>query len=136
MGYGTAPRRGKEERALGITPRETEEQAAVIEWWGLKCKAWGVPDRLLYHIANEGTRSAARGRLQKKQGVRAGCPDLCLSVARGGFFGLYIEMKRLGGRLTPEQKEFHADLREQGYRVDTCYGAESAIETITEYMLS
>ena len=119
-----------------MTPSETEEQAAVIAWWGLKCKAWKIPPHLLFHIANEGSGSAVRGRLQKRQGVRAGCPDLCLSVARGGFFGLYVEMKRNGGRCTPEQKAFHEDLRAQGYRVEVCYGAQAAIDTITHYMLS
>ena len=61
---------------------------------------------------------------------------MCLSVARGGFFGLFIEMKRKTGRLTEEQKAFHADLRAQGYQVETCYGADQAIDTITNYMLS
>lgn len=117
-------------------PTEADEQAAVIQWWSLKCKAWKVPPHLLYHIANEGSGSVARGRLLKRTGVRAGCPDLCLSVARGGFFGLFVEMKRKAGRLTPEQKAFHEDLREQGYRVETCYGADQAIDTITNYMLS
>jgi hypothetical protein len=45
-------------------------------------------------------------------------------------------MKRNGGRCTPEQKAFHEDLRAQGYRVEVCYGAQAAIDTITHYMLS
>lgn len=119
-----------------LCPTETEEQSAVIKWWGFKCKAWKVPSHLLYHIANEGSGSVARGRLLKNMGVRAGFPDLGLCVARGGFLGLFIEMKRKTGRLTDEQKAFHADLRAQGYRVETCYGADQAIDTITNYMLS
>ena len=119
-----------------VTPRETDEQAAVIEWWAWKSKAWGIPPRLLFHIPNEGSGSAVRGRLQKRQGVRAGCPDLCLTVARGGFFGLFVEMKRKAGRLTDEQKVFQDDLRAQGYRVETCYGADQAMDVITNYMLS
>ena len=117
-------------------PKETDEQAAVIEWWGWKSKAWGIPPHLLFHVANEGSGSPARGRLLKRQGVRAGCPDLCLSVARGAFFGLFIEMKRKGGRCTPDQVAFHADLRAQGYRVEVCHGAQAAIDVITDYMLS
>ena len=119
-----------------VIPRETDEQAAVIEWWGWKSKAWNIPPHLLFHIPNEGSGSPARGRLLKRQGVRAGCPDLCLSVARGPFFGLYIEMKKKGGSCTPEQKVFHEDLRAQGYRVEVCYGAQAAIDAITHYMLS
>ncbi len=117
-------------------PTEADEQTAVIRWWDLKCKAWKVSSHLLYHIANEGSGSVARGRLLKRTGVRAGFPDLGLCVARGGFFGLFVEMKRKTGRLTDEQKTFHDDLRAQGYRVETCYGADQAIDTITNYMLS
>lgn len=118
-----------------LIPRETEEQAAVIEWWGWKCKAWNIPAHLLYHIPNEGTGSAARGRIQKKQGLRAGAPDLCLAVARGGYHGLYIEMKRKNGCTSLEQRIFQEDLTAQGYKAVTCWQAQQAQDAITAYML-
>ena len=114
---------------------EAQEQAAVVEWWRFACKKYGVPEVSLMHIANEGTGSAARGRLQKKQGVRAGVSDLFLSVARGEFCGLWIEMKRQGGRVRPEQREFLEKMRELGYDGKVCHGAESAIEKIHAYMM-
>ena len=113
---------------------EAQEQTAVIEWWRFACKKYGVPEVSLMHIANEGTGSAARGRLQKRQGVRAGVSDLFLSVPRGGRAGLWIEMKRMGGRVSPEQREFLEKMRDLGYDGVVCHGAEAAIEKIHAYM--
>lgn len=117
-------------------PSEAEEQAAVIEWWRLVCRKYGVPECALLHIANEGTGSAARGRLQKKQGVRAGVSDLFLSVPRGGCGGLWIEMKcRIGGYVRPEQKEFLSQMQALGYDCAVCRGAEAARQKIHAYMI-
>ena len=114
---------------------EAQEQAAVIDWWRFACRKYGVPEVALLHIANEGTRSVVRGRLQKRQGVRAGVSDLFLSVARGEFCGLWIEMKRQGGRVRPEQREFLEKMRELGYDGAVCHGAEAAIEKIHAYLM-
>lgn len=113
---------------------EAQEQAAVIDWWRFACRKYGVPEFALFHIANEGTRSAARGRLQKRQGVRAGVADLFLSVPRGGRGGLWIEMKRKGGRVRPEQREFLSNMQALGYEGAVCHGADEARVKIAEYM--
>ena len=71
----------------------------------------------------------------KQQGVRAGVPDLCLPVARGGCHGLYIEMKRLrGGRVSPEQTAWMDALRAEGYAVAVCEGWSMASDVITDYL--
>ena len=113
---------------------ETQEQAAVIEWWKYACRKYGVPECSLLHIANEGTGSVVRGRLQKRQGVRAGALDLFLSVPRAGFSGLWIEMKRKGGRVRPEQREFLSNMQALGYEGAVCHGADEARDVITAYM--
>lgn len=113
---------------------EAQEQAAVIRWWGLVCGRYGVPELCLMHIANEGTRSAARGRLMKSQGVRAGVSDLFLSVPRGGFCGLWIEMKRKGGRVSPEQTAFLEHMKAMGYDGAVCRGADEAMVKIHSYI--
>lgn len=113
---------------------EAQEQTAVISWWRYACRIYGVPEMALLHIANEGTGSAARGRLQKRQGIRAGVADLFLSVPRGGQGGLWIEMKRKGGRVRPEQREFLKEMQALGYAGAVCHGAEEARIKIAEYM--
>ena len=42
---------------------------------------------LLYHIPNGGKRDAQTAISLKRQGVKAGVPDLHLPVARGGYHG-------------------------------------------------
>lgn len=70
----------------------------------------------------------------KAAGVKRGVPDISLPVARGGYHGLYIELKYDTGRPTAEQKEWHDALIEQGYKAVFCWGFESAIEVIKEYL--
>ena len=113
---------------------ESQEQQAVISWWHFACRKYSVPEVALLHIANEGTGSVVRGRLQKRQGVRAGVADLFLSVPRGGRAGLWIEMKRKDGQVRPEQREFLNQMQELGYDCAVCRGAEAAREVITAYM--
>ena len=115
--------------------QETEEQAALIEWWGWCCKRFGLEPYDLFHIPNEGTGSAVRGRLQKKQGLRPGCPDLMLTAPVGPYHGLFVEMKKARlARTSHEQDIFHARLRERGYAVAVCFGATQARMAIAHYL--
>ena len=113
--------------------REEHEQQAVIEW---ACWMMGkYPElRWLYHTPNGGKRDKATAATLKSIGVKAGVPDLCLPVARGGYHGLYIEMKADGGRTSAEQREWLEGLREQGYEAIVRVGADAAIDAIEEYL--
>lgn len=115
-------------------PSEAEEQTAVFNWAAVMARKW--PElRLLHHIPNGGSRNAREARNLRMQGVKAGIPDIFLPVARGGWHGLYIEMKRRkGGRLSDEQAAMLEALREQGYCAWVCMGANDAIDLITEYL--
>ena len=61
---------------------------------------------LLYHIPNGGKRDAKTATILKRQGVKAGVPDLHLPVARGGYHGLYIELKVGDNTTTKKQKDW------------------------------
>jgi hypothetical protein len=119
------------ERRLAL---ESEEQQAVITWAIMSRGKW--PElKMLYHVPNEGARSVTYAAQLKRMGMRRGVPDLCLPVARGGFHGLYIELKRYAGsRVTPEQQEWIEDLAAQGFRAVICYGADEAIAEIKRYL--
>ena len=112
---------------------EEREQQAVMEW-----AAWmqgKYPElRRLYHIPNGGKRDKATAAVLKSLGVKPGVPDLCLPVPRGGYHGLYIEMKAVGGRPAAEQREWLEELHEQGYRAAVCVGADAAIAVIEGYL--
>ena len=78
---------------VDIVPLEEAEQCALMEWAAYNAGKW--PElRLLYHIPNEGKRSIRAGARLKAQGLKRGVPDNHLPVARGGYIGLYIELKR------------------------------------------
>lgn len=91
---------------------------------------------LLHHIPNGGKRNKAEAAHLKRQGVKAGVPDLCLPVARGNYHGLYVEMKAPKGRVSDYQKEWIAKLKEQDYCVEVCYGWEEAANVLVGYLES
>ncbi len=67
--------------------------------------------------------------------MKSGIPDVSLPVPRGGYHGLYIEMKRQNdGRLSDKQKDTIQKLRAQGYRVDVCEGFQKAADVVEAYM--
>ena len=115
---------------------EHEEQVTVVQWAAAHERT--EPRlKLLHAIPNAGA-GAQKGQAGKMraEGVKAGVPDLCLPVEdpRRGT-GLYIEMKRrTGGRTSPAQQWWHDALREQGYRVEVCAGADEAIEVLRDHL--
>lgn len=112
---------------------EATEQEAVIQW--AKWRAGEYPElSLLYHIPNGGSRNKAEAANLKRQGVRAGIPDLCLPVPSDGVHGLYIEMKYGKNKPTKEQKECMTKLNFFGYRAIVCYSADEAIAEIERYL--
>ena len=115
-------------------PTESEEQQALFQWAGLM-QGRHPELALMYHIPNEGKRSAAQGARLRAEGLRKGVPDICLPVARGGFAGLYIELKRTkGGKTTPEQEQWISALSEAGHCAVRCDGWQAATVVIAEYL--
>lgn len=115
-------------------PTEDTEQTHLFAWSTWACSKY--PElSLMHHIPNGGKRSKSEAGRFKAHGVKAGVPDICLPCARGGYHGLYIELKRIkGGKLSAVQKEWIDALREQGYKVTVCYGFEEAREVIIDYL--
>lgn len=107
---------------------EAQEQAIVVEW----CEWKKIP---VFHVPNGGYRHKHTAAQLKAQGVRRGVPDLVVPLARNGFHGLFIEMKRCdGGALSKEQAEWLRMLRDEGYMAEVCHGAEQAIELLERYV--
>lgn len=123
----------KDVNGVRLYPTEEEEQTVVMHWAAMAVGRW--PElRLLFHIPNGGKRSKSEAVRFRAAGVRSGVPDLFLPCSRGGFHGLWIEMKAIGGRVSREQEQWRKELMEQGYMSVVCYGASAAIETIEKYM--
>ena len=113
-------------------PTEFQEQVALINW----CNAH--TDRrlkLIYAHVNGARMSIGAAVKLKQSGAKKGIPDLFLPVACGGYYGLYVELKRVkGGVLSPEQKRWIALLNEQGYLATVCKGVDEAIDVISSYL--
>ena len=112
---------------------EACEQIKLFNWVAFARSKYPELD-MLYHIPNGGSRNQIEAANLKKQGVRAGVPDLCLPVARGKYHGLYIEMKYGKNNLSEKQKEWLSKLSEQGYATAVCYGWEAAAKVLEKYI--
>ena len=113
--------------------KEHQEQVALIDW--CKFHEGKYPElKMLYAVPNGGHRHVATAIKLKREGVRAGVPDLCLPVARGGSHGLYVEMKCLPNKPTKEQAVWIENLREQGYMSIVCYDWITASEALKAYL--
>ena len=115
---------------------EYKHQQAVIKWTQQSNVRQKWPElAMLYHIKNEtpsgGSRQVA---IDKAMGVKKGVPDLCLPVSRGQYHGLYIEMKKPGGKVANAQRWWLEHLAGQEYMAVCCYGYQEAISTIERYM--
>ena len=116
-----------------VQSKEENEQATLFRWASY-AQMQNEELKLMYHIPNEGKRSAAMGARLKAEGLKAGVPDVCLPTAHGGYIGLYIEMKVKPNKPTEHQKQWLRDLREAGHFTAVCYSWEEAKDLIEEYI--
>ncbi len=69
-----------------------------------------------------------------KSGMKKGKPDIFWPVARQGFHGLWIELKRRkDSKTTVEQLWWARELKRQGYSHFFCKGSDEAIARIISY---
>lgn len=112
---------------------EAYEQIKLFNWVAFERNNYPQLD-LLYHIPNGGKRNQKEAFNLKRQGVRAGVPDLCLPVARGKFHALYIELKVGKNTATQKQKDWIKKLEKQGNLALVCYGWEEASKVLLNYI--
>lgn len=114
--------------------REGLEQAALIKELELRLPAVAA---LIYHVPNGGHRHKLVAINLKGQGVKAGVPDLVLPMARGGYFGLYIEFKATppnDAAVSASQHAWIRRLNDQGYMAIVCRGHFDAMEQMRAYL--
>ena len=133
-------------RSIQKLPTERQSQIAIVQYLRIK-----HPDVLFWATPNGGSRNAIEAANLKKEGVRAGVPDLFIArpvwkhelVELNGereflslmvCAGLFIEMKSSKGICSNAQNDIISKLRERGYRCEVCYSAYEAIKVIDEYL--
>ena len=114
--------------------REGQEQAALLTEIELR-----YPEvfALIFHVPNGGHRHKTVAIKLKQQGVKAGVPDLVLPMARGGYFGLYIEFKATpphDAAVSTTQSAYLKALIAQGYLAIVCRGHADAMEQLRAYL--
>lgn len=118
---------------IRIIPTEDEEQIWLFSWAKINSGKWPELE-LMHHIPNGGMRSKSEAARFKAMGVKRGVSDVFLPVSRGGYHGLYIELKAKDGRLEKEQKDWIDAVREQGYYAAVCYSGFEAANLVEAYM--
>lgn len=116
-----------------IPQNEALEQETLFTW--ARMQEVAHPElELMFHVPNGGKRSKAEAAHLKRQGVKAGVPDIFLPVPRGRYNGLWIELKSGRNTATEKQKEWIERLRAQGYAAEVCVGWECAVMAIETYL--
>jgi hypothetical protein len=119
--------------AVQASPSEHQEAVALMEL--VRAHEADYPELTLFHaIPNGGDRHKATAGKMRAEGVRAGVPDYALPVARDGHHGLYIELKKLDGYASREQKDWIQRLRDQGYRAEVARGCGQAWNILCAYL--
>ncbi|MHB0967410.1 MAG: VRR-NUC domain-containing protein [Bellilinea sp.] len=116
------------ERRSLYSASEHDEQVALFEW-----ASYHPELRFMFAIPNGGARHPAVAVKLKAEGVKRGVPDIFLPLARGGYYGLFIELKTETGRPTREQREWIRALLEENYLAIVCKGMDEAKRWIESY---
>lgn len=119
--------------SVRMLPTEEEEQTWLFSWAALNLGRWPELE-LMHHIPNGGKRSKSEAARFKAMGVKRGVSDIFLPVARGGYHGLYIELKAKDGKVEKEQREWIDAVRKQGYCGAVCFGGNLAAELLSAYL--
>ena len=111
-----------------LVPLESWEQERLVDWLDDNSYRFtSIPNSTF-------TRSWAIKARNKRQGLRAGLPDLLICLKSQPKI-LFIEMKRVRPArsvLSPEQKSWIEALTTCGAHATVCYGHEEAIRKIQE----
>ena len=117
-----------------VEPLETVEQQIFVNL--VNAHKFKYPELwLLYAIPNGGNRSVTEALRLKREGVKCGIPDICLPVARGGYFAWYGELKRKkSGSLSNDQQEVIESLRVNGHWAAWHRGADEMFADLLWYL--
>lgn len=84
-----------------------------------------------YHIANEGKRSIYYGKSLKKQGLKAGVPDIVIML--NGWRTIYLEVKVGNNKQTQSQKDFENICKQLGFPYFVVRSVDDVIEILKQY---
>lgn len=110
---------------------------ALVTWWHATFPEYR---NALIHIPNgayfSGTpaQRARQGSRLKAEGMRIGASDYFIALPRGGYHGMWLEIKIASGKPTQDQLDFLNDRAADGYRAEWTAGIDAARNAISDYM--
>lgn len=127
---------GVQPERLAINGSEDNHQAALFCWAAMPEQQDRYPEfqRLLFAIPNGGERNKIVAAKLKATGTKSGVADIFLAVPRRGYHGLFIELKKIGGKARPGQPEFIRDVSAHGYAAYIVEGWINARDLLVWYM--
>ena len=92
-------------------------------------------NNISFHPSMSGIKAShGLARFMKSQGIEAGHPDLIIEKKSGGHEVLFLELKKVKGKLSDSQKNWIKEKRAEGYAVEVAYGYYEAIYKIKKYL--
>jgi hypothetical protein len=119
-------------------PRRLTELALHMHVAALLRRA-AAPGVIWFHPANGEKRDKATAHKLQQMGVMPGVSDLVLMIpcdtfTKAGFVQpAFLELKAAGGRLTPEQRDFHDRASLIGCLVGVAYTPEAALDILKRW---
>lgn len=101
-----------------ILASEHEIQASFFDWIETQRAKHPVLN-YFFAIPNGANKSMSARMKFKREGLRPGVPDVCCPIpsANGKYFGLFIEFKSAGGKVSMDQEVWINNLRTVGHQV-------------------
>lgn len=90
--------------------------------------------QLTFAVPNGGYRSPKTAATLKREGVKAGIPDIFMAVPVAPYAGLFIELKIKPNRCSPKQLVMHELLSDSGYKVVVCWSWDEMAQTTKDYL--
>jgi hypothetical protein len=110
---------------------EHDNQVTLFKWFYLNPATRGLT---MFAIPNAHIRTPRQGAWVKAEGMMPGVPDIFLMEARGGYHGLFIEMKSTKGKPNDRQIAFRNKAHMKKYCSVFCFSFENAKREIEDYL--
>ena len=130
-----------------VIPSEHQEQVSYISWFKRQYPKYA---KAIFSNPNGAdisghstkglsikTVKAIKMNKMKKEGFKPGVSDVQLTVSRGGYHGLWVEMKRSNGKekdVSDDQAAHIELMQELGHMAEWAAGADEAIKITKKYM--
>jgi hypothetical protein len=122
---------------MSLLISEHREQVMLVTWFKFQYAKYkdcffAIPNGA--HLAGDAKSRAIKIKKMKAEGFLVGVSDLFFMIPKGGWHGLFIEMKSEKGSASEAQSDFIGRAVLMGYRAEVCNGFDEAKLVIDNYL--